>query len=119
MLTFVSEVLRLPLATVGPNFAVSRHEGVDMLFHRDDTYGSAASAVAERGRAGTCARGLGVELRVYNVHPREIEKRAKDAGYEVLQATSPKPHGLVECYILGPNNFVWVPSCPAPATPEP
>lgn len=114
---FVREVLCLPLATVGPNFAVLRHESVDVLFHREDTYGSSPSAVAERERAGAGARGLGVELRVYNVKPHDIEARANKARYDVLQTTTTKPHGLVECYIQGPGGFVWVPSCPTSHVP--
>jgi hypothetical protein len=118
MLTFVREVLRLPLSTVGPNFAVLRHQGADMILHRDDTYGSNLGAVAERERAGTGTRGLGVELRLYNVHPREVEARARSAGHVVLQTTATKPHGLVECYVQGPGDYVWVPSCPTPAQPK-
>lgn len=112
MLAFVREILCLPLATVGENFAVLRHEGVDMLFHRDDTYGSSPGAVAERTRATAGIRGLGVELRLYNLEPQDVEARAKTAGFSVLQTTTTKPHGLVECYIQGPGSFVWVPSCP-------
>ena len=119
MLMFVREVLRLPLATVGPNFAVLRHQGVDILFHRDDAYASTPDAVVERDRAGAGARGLGVELRVYNVHPHAVEARAKHAGYDVLQATVAKPHGLLECYVQGPCNYVWVPSCPTPLRSQP
>jgi hypothetical protein len=81
-------------------------------------YGSNLGAVAERERAGTGTRGLGVELRLYNVHPREVEARARSAGHVVLQTTATKPHGLVECYVQGPGDYVWVPSCPTPAQPK-
>ena len=54
MLAFVQEVLGLPLATVGPNFAVLRHQGLDLILHRDDTYGNAELAKVELDRAARC-----------------------------------------------------------------
>ena len=119
LLTFVREVLRVPLATVGENFAVLRHGGTDMILHRDDTYGSSPGARAERQRAAPGPRGLGVELRIYSVNPGEVEARARAAGHTVLQPTATKPHGLVECYLQGPGGYVWVPSCPTKEEPEP
>lgn len=117
LLVFVQEVLQLPLATVGDNFAILRHEGIDMMLHRDDTYGSNPGAQTERDRTSTGGgtRGLGVEVRIYNVAPAEVEARAREAGHVVLQSTTKKPHGLLECYIQGPGGYVWVPSCPTPA----
>ena len=55
-------------------------------------------------------RGLGVELRLYDVPPDETEAKAVAAGYEVLQQSTDKPHGLRECYLLDPDGYCWVPS---------
>ncbi|MGR3983992.1 MAG: glyoxalase, partial [Gammaproteobacteria bacterium] len=46
--------------------------------------------------------------------PDAAEKRARAGGYEVLQASADKPHGLRECFLLDPDGYCWVPSMRLP-----
>ena len=57
-------------------------------------------------------RGAGVELRLYGVDPDAAEARAREWGYQMLEGTIDKPHGLRECYIFDPDWYCWVPSVP-------
>ncbi|MGX5801598.1 hypothetical protein ACWGS9_10170 [Bradyrhizobium sp. Arg314] len=59
---------------------------------------------------GTETRGVGIELRLYGADPDAIEKKAAALGHIVLAGSIDKPHGLRECYIVGPDGYVFVPS---------
>jgi hypothetical protein len=56
-------------------------------------------------------RGVGVELRVYEIDPDEAEARARAMDFTVLAGSIDKPHGLRECVILDDEGFAWVISC--------
>ncbi|TIP52059.1 MAG: hypothetical protein E5X69_10015, partial [Mesorhizobium sp.] len=60
--------------------------------------------------SGAEARGAGIELRLYGADPDRIEKKAAALGHIVLAGSIDKPHGLRECYIVGPEGYVFVPS---------
>ncbi|TGR60326.1 hypothetical protein EN866_42860, partial [Mesorhizobium sp. M2D.F.Ca.ET.223.01.1.1] len=55
-------------------------------------------------------RGAGIELRLYGADPDMVEKKATALGHIVLAGSTDKPHGLRECYIVGPDGYVFVPS---------
>jgi predicted enzyme related to lactoylglutathione lyase len=55
-------------------------------------------------------RGGGIEIRLYDNDPDEVEARAESAGGTVLQSATDKPHGLREVYVLCENGYAWVAS---------
>jgi catechol 2,3-dioxygenase-like lactoylglutathione lyase family enzyme len=103
---FETEVLGVTLVHQDPDFAVLSHGGTVWMLHADHTYDKhPLSPLLGDG----APRGLGCELRLYDLDPDACEARARARGCEVLQASSDKPHGLRECYILDPDNYLWVP----------
>ncbi len=103
---FETGVLRVTLVHQDPDFAVLSHGGTVWMLHADHTYDKhPLSPLLGDG----AVRGLGCELRLYDLDPDACEARARAQGYEVLQTSSDKPHGLRECYILDRDNYLWVP----------
>ena len=59
------------------------------------------------------ARGVGVELHLFETDPDMIVARAEDASdWTVLQSPEDKPHGVRECYLLDSHGYSWVVSKP-------
>jgi catechol 2,3-dioxygenase-like lactoylglutathione lyase family enzyme len=105
-LPFFTEVLGVELVYGDADFAVLRHGGQDWMLHSDHTYqDNPLLALTGDG----AVRGAGAEFRLYDIDPDAAEKRAKDAGYDVLQTSTDKPHGLRECYLVDRDGYVWVP----------
>jgi hypothetical protein len=85
---------------------VLSHDGTLWMLHADHTYDRhPLSPLLGDG----AVRGLGCELRLYDLDPDACEARARAGGYEVLQESRDKPHGLRECYLLDRDNYLWVP----------
>jgi len=103
---FLVEVLGVEQVYSDPDFAIMRHDGTDFMLHADGTYHSnpALSLTGENG-----LRGAGVELRLYGIDADAAVVRAREFGAHVLQEATDKPHGLRECYIIGPEGYLWVP----------
>ena len=97
-------IMRLPESHEAPGQLAT----VLVQLHADHTYSQnpLPSLLPENG-----ARGGGVELRLYDIDPDIAEEKARANDYMVLQASSDKPHGLRECFILDPDGYCWVPSC--------
>ena len=88
-------------------FAAMKLNGADFMFHHDSTYDSnPLSGIV----AAADARGVGVELRVYDCDPDGAEAKARNGGWTVLAGSLDKPHGLRECMIVDDEGYVWVPS---------
>ncbi len=104
---FLKQVLDFAVLRSSDDYAVLRHRGRLYQLHGDQTYSShpLLSVIPESG-----LRGGGVELRLFELDPDRAEKRAIAGGYMVLQATTDKPHGLRECFLLDPDGYCWVPS---------
>jgi hypothetical protein len=106
-ISFATEVLGANVFFQTHMFAAMRLSGQDFMFHMKESY---------RGNAlyGTlvedAARGLGVELRCYEVDPDQAEARARALDFTVLAGSVDKPHGLRECIILDNEGFAWIPS---------
>ncbi len=104
---FTTQVLGAKLLFSSDGFAALMLHGKDFMLHMKQTY---------RGNElyGTLLtdvpRGVGVELRCYDVDPDAAEARARQLGYTVLAGCIDKPHGLRECMILDDDGFVWIPS---------
>lgn len=105
-LDFLTQVLGVAVVHANRDFAVTAHREQQWMLHGDHTYHS-NPLLALTGDGAL--RGIGVELRLYDVDPDAAEARARAAGYDVLQGSSDKPHGLRECYLVDPDGYVWVP----------
>ena len=103
---FQIEVLGAVVVYADEDFAVLEVEGASWMLHADHTY----SDHPLRGSLGPdLARGLGVELRLYNLDPDVCEARARQRGDTILAGAMDKPHGLREVYIVDPDGYLWVP----------
>ncbi len=105
--TFLHRVLEFEILRQSRDYAVLAHRDILYQLHADPTY-AAHPLLAHLPEAGL--RGAGVELRLYQVDPDRAESRARKGGYEILQETADKPHGLRECFLLDPDGYCWVPS---------
>lgn len=83
--------------------------GASWILHADHSYSDHRLSGLVRSVQG---RGVGAEFRLYGVDPDQAEARAREWGYQILEGTIDKPHGLRECYIFDPDWYLWVPSVP-------
>ena len=88
-------------------FAALKLCGNDLMLHVKSTY---ARNELHPTLESDAPRGVGVELRCFDVDPDKAEVRARDFGYTILAGSLDKPHGLRECMILDDDGFVWIPS---------
>ncbi|MCY4275227.1 MAG: VOC family protein [Gammaproteobacteria bacterium] len=104
---FLQHVFSFEILTCNLDYSLLSHAGTLFQLHADHTYSKnpLPSLLPEIG-----ARGGGVELRLFDVHPDQAEQKAREAGYEILMETADKPHGLRECFILDPDGYCWCPS---------
>lgn len=114
---FQREVLGAEVVYSDADLAVMRHDGHEWMVHAVHAYvgedGARMSFLTHTEAADT--RGGGVELRLYGIDPDAAEARARARGDRVLAASSDKPHGLRECYLVDPDGYVWVPGVPSSA----
>ncbi|HAE03192.1 MAG TPA: hypothetical protein DCG04_17440 [Rhodospirillaceae bacterium] len=108
---FCSHVFAAKAVYEDEDFAVMAEpvSGAQWMLHADHTYDKHRMSGLVRSVQG---RGAGVELRLYGVDPDAAEARAREWGYQMLEGTIDKPHGLRECYIFDPDWYCWVPSVP-------
>ena len=104
---FLREVLGFRVLRADDAYALLEHRGHLHQLHIDATYHAHPLAAL---LPSADVRGAGVELRLYGIDPDAAEVRARNGGYEVLQSTADKPHGLRECFLLDPDGYCWVPS---------
>ena len=91
------------------DFAALRVARIDFMIHADHTYDHHAwhSELIGGGR-----RGLGAELRLFNVDPDALEERAKAHGARILQASQDKPHGWRDVIVEDPDGYAWAVGIP-------
>ena len=101
-----AEVLGLSVHRLSDDFAILGHDGAFIQVHHDRTYGAhpVLGLVPEGLRAG------GVQLYLFGLDPDAAEARARKAGYEVIEETADKPHGLRECTVLAPDGQAFSPA---------
>ena len=108
-LPFHREVLGASLVYSDPDIAVLRGLDAEWMLHADHTY-DAHPTHAALTKATT--RGLGAELRLHGRDPDEAERHARRLGYEVIEASADKAHGLREAFLRDADGYVWVPDVP-------
>ncbi len=104
-LAFQRDVLMTTVIYSDPDIAVMRHDGMEWMLHADHTYD--AHPLYDSVTAAT-TRGVGVEFRLHHHDPDAVEARAIEHGFEVVQATADKGHGLRECFVRDSDGYVWV-----------
>ena len=107
MEAFCRDVLGARIIYADEDFAALELLGSLFMLHADHSYlDNPMTGVI----AGFETRGAGLELRLHGADPDAVETRARDHGHVVLAGAIDKPHGLRECYIVGPDGYVFVPS---------
>ncbi len=108
-LIFHREVLRAELIYSDPDIAVLRHQDAEWMLHADHTYDAHPIHAALENAA---SRGLGAELRLHGRDPDEAERQARRHGFEIIEASTDKAHGLREVTLRDADGYVWVPDVP-------
>ena len=93
------------------DIAVLQFDDAQWMLHAWHTYDKHP---LYRDITGGAARGIGTELRLHGRDPDLAERTAQALGYEVVQHSADKPHGLRECFLRDADGYVWVPDVPAP-----
>ncbi|MBZ9737797.1 MULTISPECIES: VOC family protein [unclassified Mesorhizobium] len=107
MEAFCRDVLGARVIYADEDFAAIELLGSVFMLHADHSYlDNPMTGVI----TGAETRGAGIELRLYGADPDAVEAAALEHGYIVLSGAVDKPHGLRECYIVGPDGYVFVPS---------
>lgn len=108
-LPFHREVLGATLIYSDPDIAVFRFADAEWMLHADHTYdGHPTHAALTRAQT----RGVGAELRLHGRDPDEAERHACRLGFEVVEASADKAHGLREAFLRDADGYVWVPDVP-------
>lgn len=109
MADFLRDVLGLDVHRLSADFAIVTYGSDVFQIHADGTYGDnpLLGMLPENP-----PRGAGIELRLFDTDPDDAAAKAEAAGHMIAQPPMAKPHGLRECYIVGPDGYVWVPSRP-------
>lgn len=108
-LPFHREVLGAKLVYSDPDIAVLRYENAEWMLHADHTYDTHPMHAA---LAKAPTRGLGAELRLHGRDPDEAERQARRLGFDVIEASADKAHGLREVFLHDTDGYVWVPDVP-------
>lgn len=87
-----------------PDFAAMRLQGIDFMLHADHAY---EVHPWHRRLVDGEGRGLGAELRLFNVDPDAIEAQTTEAGGAVLAPATDKGHGWREVWLQDPDGYVW------------
>jgi len=103
-IAFYRDVLGSEVRYWDADFAALKVGELDFMLHADHTYeGHPWSKRLGRERR----RGLGAELRLFEVDPDAAVARAREAGALVLMDASDKPHGWREAWLEDPDGYVW------------
>ena len=104
-LRFQRDVLGATVIYADPDFAVLERNGDQWILHADHAYDQ-HPLHPEITRARV--RGVGCEIRLHLHDPDLTEARARQLGYQVVQPSADKGHGLRECFIRDADGYVWV-----------
>ena len=89
---------------VDEEFAALVLGGTPLMLHRDSTY---ATHPWSSDLATGALRGLGAELRLFEVDPDALAASAERHGGTVVADAADKPHGWREAFLADPDGYVW------------
>lgn len=101
---FYQQVLSAQCIYQDEDFAALELGGIKMMLHADHTYDKHPWYGLLTANQ---ARGLGIELRLFDVDPDIIESKARKFGSPILQQSTTKAHGWREAWIEDPDGYVW------------
>ena len=101
---FYQQVLSVQCVYQDEDFAALEFNGFKLMLHADHTYDHHPWY---KFLTGNQVRGLGVELRLFDVDPDLIESKARKFGSPILQKATTKAHGWREAWIQDPAGYVW------------
>ena len=108
-LPFHRQVLGAKLIYSDPDIAVFRFKDAEWMLHADHTYDAHPMHAA---LTKVKPRGFGAELRLHGRDPDDAERQARRLGFEVIEASTDKAHGLRETFLRDADGYVWVPDVP-------
>jgi uncharacterized glyoxalase superfamily protein PhnB len=86
------------------DFSAVRVGPVEVMLHADHTHDT--HPWREQLAAGA-ARGLGAQIRLLGIDPDAVEKRAREAGAQVVLPAADKGHGWREVLVRDPDGYEW------------
>ncbi len=108
-LEFHREVLGATELYSDADFAAFEFAKVGWMLHADHTYDAhPLHATLQTGHT----RGIGAEIRLHGRDPDKAQAAAQRLGYQVLQESTDKPHGVREVFLVDPDGYLWVPDIP-------
>ena len=104
---FLETVFDAGIHRLSDDFAIVTCGDAILQIHADGTYHShpLLSLLPENP-----PRGAGVQFYLFHIDPDSAENRAREAGFDVLERSANKPHGLRECTILSPEGYAFSPA---------
>jgi uncharacterized glyoxalase superfamily protein PhnB len=106
---FYTRVLEAQVSYQDVDFAAFRVGSLEFMVHADHAYDH--HPWFPRLQTET-ARGLGAELRLFNIDPDRLEARARTFGATILQTAQEKPHGWRDVIVADPDGYAWAIGCP-------
>lgn len=101
---FYQEVLDAEVHYVDVDFAAMRVGAAEVMLHADHTHSEHPWYPALKASEH---RGLGAQLRLLGPDPDEVERRAANAGYNVISPATDKMHGWREVLVRDPDGYEW------------
>jgi predicted enzyme related to lactoylglutathione lyase len=86
------------------DFAAMRVGPAEVMLHADHTHDGHPW---HPDLVAGVKRGVGLQIRLLGIDPNETERRAHEAGAEVVAQTMSKGHGWRETLIRDPDGYEW------------
>ena len=101
---FYQAVLDAEIHYYDIDFAALRVGSAEVMLHADHTHDNHSW---HPQLAAGAARGLGLQMRLLGIDPDETERRAREAGANIVARTADKGHGWRECLVRDPDGYEW------------
>jgi catechol 2,3-dioxygenase-like lactoylglutathione lyase family enzyme len=106
---FYRDVFGAVLHHSDPDFAALQIGTLEFMVHADHAYDHHAWYPLLKTDA---RRGLGAELRLFNIDPDALSQRAKTFGAKIIQECCDMPHGWRDVVVEDPDGYTWAVGIP-------